>query len=57
MRPIPALDLKVEWTRNDRLKNLFADQLCQQQVKIHGFHLEGQAGSLLQVRSTDRALS
>src|SRR5580704_12294978 len=25
MRPVPAPDLKVEWTRNDRLKNLFAD--------------------------------
>src|ERR1700676_8748 len=34
MRPVPAPDLKVEWTRNDRLKNLFADDLHYQQVKV-----------------------
>lgn len=57
MRPVSAPDLKVEWTRYDRLKNLFADQLRYQQVKIQRLLLEGQPDGLPQIRSTDRALS
>jgi hypothetical protein len=57
MRPVPATDLEVEWTRYDRLKNLFAHELRQQQVKIHRVRLEAQANSSLQVRPTDGALS
>src|SRR5580700_4718658 len=34
IRPVPASDSEVEWTRYDRLKNLFADKLRYQQVKI-----------------------
>jgi hypothetical protein len=57
IRPVPASDLEVEWTRYDRLKNPFADEPRYQQVKIQRLLLEGQPGGLLQVRSTDRALS
>jgi hypothetical protein len=49
MRRVPAPDLEVEWTRYDRSRILFADELRQQQVKIHRGWLEAQANSLLQV--------
>ena len=55
--PVPASDLEVERTRYDRIENPIADELRYQQVKAQRFHLEAQASSLLQVRSTDRALS
>jgi len=55
--PVPASDLEVERTRYDRLENPIADELRYQQVKAQRFRLEAQASSLLQVRSTDRALS
>src|SRR5579863_2992109 len=57
IRPVPASDLEVERTRYDRLENSIADELRYQQVKAQRFRLEAQASSLLQVRSTDRALS
>src|SRR5580700_6822190 len=54
---VPASDFEVERTRYDRLENPIADELRYQQVKAQRFRLETQASSLLQVRSTDRALS